>query len=396
MLYQKKKIPTSVGTLVSEDFTTMSNLNNYVIVKPDPTTTIGLSGGYLRLATTTLVGGSSNYIYFNNYLNSTDGTVIENYTLTVDFIWRAATTYNIISIGTKSVGVINPYSYQFLLLTDTISAKILRSYVNGTQFGGDGTGTFIIPAINDTIRLIITRAANVFNLSVTNLTQGGTNTNSLTLATNNPATAPIAPDISKLCIWSGSGISDVKSLTFTSTANKNANVIMDGDSITQWYASSALSNRYPAQLMSGSSKTYVVLAGQGERTAELLNRLNEIITLAPRWIILAHGSNDIGTGVSVSTAVANLQTAATTLRRSGIGIIIGIECARNDVSLAALRTAIIAAFPNDYIIDFYTTTVGTGSNLNPTYAYTDGVHLIDAGMSAMATAAKSQAPQIYY
>lgn len=131
------------------------------------------------------------------------------------------------------------------------------------------------------------------------------------------ATNPM-PNTGRFCIRNLGGTQDIDSIAVTSRDVKNAALLVIGDSKSfyfnsTWYGlfGSGLDKRFPSTILNG---------GAADRTTDIIDRLSEIIALAPKVVLIQTFSNDTRSGLSLGTSEANLAFIYNTLSVAGIDV----------------------------------------------------------------------------
>lgn len=230
---------------------------------------------------------------------------------------------------------------------------------------------FPAPALNDQVRMIVTRNTNVTTVSLKNLTNGVdttgyvyTHTLSYPFSTtlrNNPLT--------NLCFWGIKGDYEVISWSLYSPDRTNILSLAVGDSKTFGLGAISPSNRWFAL----SSYNVGVSADCGDETAQVISRLNEIISYHPRNVILCIGSNDVTDGIPLATIETNFTTINTTLATAGITVYNCLSIPDTRVDMRPLNNWITANLT--HVIDLWTPFYsGVGYQPNATYMTPDLIH----------------------
>ncbi len=115
----------------------------------------------------------------------------------------------------------------------------------------------------------------------------------------------------------------------------------------------------------------------------------------PDVVIVCFASNDIGDGYSKAEYLFNLHVIANFVHAAGKICYIATTQPRTSFnpalqdSLLKVRDSILAEF-GPFALDFYSPVVSPDSlNINPVYAYTDNIHLNDAGHQQLFQVAKN-------
>jgi acyl-CoA thioesterase I len=107
--------------------------------------------------------------------------------------------------------------------------------------------------------------------------------------------------------------------------NKNPqgkSIICFGDSLT--YGTGASKNMsYPAQLSRMIDQPIINMGIPGETTSMALRRINDVIKLNPKFVLITLGGNDLKTGISKKETFDNLRTIVTTIQKHKTLVIIG-------------------------------------------------------------------------
>jgi lysophospholipase L1-like esterase len=397
---------TAYGITYSENFTTLGSLANYTKVNPTGTVTMTLTGGFLQFTNSPGTGGFNDYIYLNSLFSnaSTQGTNMEFYRLRCEFYVRnlSGTTYGL-SVGLKSISGNNPTNVTGLISLYTAHVGETAFYsANVTRATVAHSGGI---SVNDKIQLTLWRQSNVYSVVSRNLTTS-TVLDSTIYTFPTSSTNPPAQNLGVPVLFSHGGTQDLTSLELTTTVLlKNVQTVFVGNSITQWYSVTAIGDRYWRLAITGSSKSNLLLAGQGQRTSDFLNNLSEIKALNPKIVFLMIGTNDIGTGVSSGTWQANFTSFVDQLLSANIFPVILYEPPRNTfdmnpATVGSLNNWISTTYGSSsrvIVIDTYTPLkAGGGNGLNATYDAGDGIHINTAGNLILSNTIRAAVPYLLY
>jgi lysophospholipase L1-like esterase len=315
--------------------------------------------GAIRFNPTTTGQFSAQQLMINNISPSTE----ENFDFTVIVQLSAApgTTSYGMSLGRLSI---NPWW--------AVSAAVQWSaQSNGNTLGiwGQASGTPGSPLVdsnltynavlNDIVRLTWSQRASTIYCLQENLTQGKRST----LIYDSISSIPNAGN------WMISGLGgqlDILSIRFVSHSNSYPNVLCIGDSKTAGINASAINLRYPALLR--SIGPVAVFAGDGDRTVEVIQELNRIISFHPLYVLLNIGRNDLSSSVPAATWQANYQNIVATLTSAGITVVHLMPIPETNVDQSTLSAWISATYPSALKID-----VSPGWN-NSTMLSSDNIH----------------------
>lgn len=231
-------------------------------------------------------------------------------------------------------------------------------------------------SLNDRIRIVYEQREHILNITVTNVTTGATPV-TVSYVYSFISGAGI-PNTGNFAIQSYGGTFSLASLSIFSNDVKSANICLVGDSKLKGYASSDISLTIE-NLLKNNFSSVVNLSGSADRTADVLNRIQEIINLAPSKVILCIGSNDVRSGVSSATYNANYDNIVTQLTNAGIAVYHLTLREYGGVDLTTLRTHITSTYSASNIIDFY-------PNMLASMMYSDNIHPSIIGNQAIVKA----------
>ena len=321
----------------------------------------------------------------------TGGTGVYTNTLEVPIIsslddWKVKA---VVKIGTKD-GV----SYGFGIGKRSTggygAGDILIHFLMGTPGGGGfrlvsntahdqvglSTGSINFE-VGEDVEITLQRKGYVVTANCRNLTTAGiTATMTYTYSTA-PGTSYSFENVGRFCVFNLGGDFHLKSFEVSTTVPVAPNLAVVGDSKTQGYSVTAQSKRF-TDIIGQTYKHTVTLGSGSDRTIEVLSRLPEIISLAPKKVLLALGSNDVRQAAeSTATYYARYDNIVSQLQAAGIQVyhLLLYETA---ISLTALNSHITSTFPAYRIIDA-ATPMSAGGALQA-----DGVHPNDTGAQLIA------------
>lgn len=99
-------------------------------------------------------------------------------------------------------------------------------------------------------------------------------------------------------------------------------IISFGDSLTYGTGASK-GNDYPSKLSKLIHEPIINKGKPGDTTKTALQRLDEVIALNPRIVIITLGGNDLKNGVNKQTVFDNLKTIILRLQEAGALVVIG-------------------------------------------------------------------------
>jgi lysophospholipase L1-like esterase len=383
----------AIGVIYTDNFNRSSPGSDYSVTAP--AVTFSQNGAYLRAARAT-TGGFANYIQLLKP-SSTQGFNSEKFKATLRF--RVVTTSVGLSVGWKSISGNSVVDITGLMQTGSPSTTLARAYQNGSALATSSTFSTVN---GDQCEVEIYREpATTITVTARKL-NGSPASASINYAFPTGTGSPLAWNISQLAIYFNGGTYDLESFTIEQELLKYSRVCFVGNSITQWYFASIYQNRYAAKSMVGSSYPYIVMAGQGQRTAEILNNVDEIVSVRPRYVVLMIGTNDIGTGVSSATWQANYSSFVESMISNGIRVVLCYVTPRNTydfrpTTVGSPNKWILDTYGADsrvQIIDTYTPLKDAGGNgIDATYS-SDGIHPNNAGTTVLANTIQAAIPTI--
>lgn len=105
---------------------------------------------------------------------------------------------------------------------------------------------------------------------------------------------------------------------------KGAKVVALGDSLTFGYGADKTQS-YPAILAQKTGWNVINMGVNGDTTTDVLNRLDKVVALSPKLVLLGIGGNDVLKRVSASNIKANLIAIINTLQGKSIPVVLIAE-----------------------------------------------------------------------
>lgn len=249
------------------------------------------------------------------------------------------------------------------------SLRVDNDYAGSFSTTGTASGT-VTGSANDYILLTYQVDFPVVTVAMRNLTTG-------TAEISTTAIGGGASD--NYTIFSLGGTFTLDSLVVSSTELVNAAWAAVGDSKTEGAVTTTYANRWTT-LIGSYVPSIVNLGAGGDRTAEVLARINQIISLKPRKVLLEIGSNDLRGGVSEPTFETNYASISSQLIAAGIDVYYLLPFFETSEDQTTQYNYILANYPAAKIINTWSPTKVSGTLSG------DGVHPNDAGHSAIARA----------
>ncbi len=372
----KRPAPSAIGTIWDE--TSWSSLGNYSNVGSGISVTGGhlaMSGGTASFTDYLLLTGSTNFNYSS----------VEKWTVSVKFsITTNSTSYGP-GIGIRCANSFAQMNAIFRWSCAT-SGETAQYYcypnnsltAQQTQ-GSSGHG----PASGTTYYFDVTRNKNVYTCKsyqsdhTTQVGSTGTFTMSMSSGTTNQTN-----NTGQWVIENFGGTMQITEWKITIDENKNPDYLFIGDSNMSCCFPGSTSARFAEAAATAKSKTFVIDAGIGDRTADVLNRITEARAINPKYAMISIGRNDIANSVPLATTESNIDNIISILRGYGIVVRLGGVPASN-VDVSSLQTWYNGK--SNLQVNSYTTTKSGTTTLNAAYNSGDGIHLNSAGNSAMST-----------
>lgn len=199
------------------------------------------------------------------------------------------------------------------------------------------------------------------------------------------------PNTGKFTMYFLGGTQRVFNYTINSNEAYN-NVVFIGNSITYGYAAA-----YPYRtLIFPGRYAYEVSGGPGDRSADVVLKLNEIGQLYPKYAIYNIGVNDVISGVTSVAFGSNMRQVADSMASRGIRTIFVSGCPVTANSIVPYNDSLqaIATRYGFQYINTFDSLKGSGTGWNAAYLAGDGVHPNQLGHAVIARIIKNQAPQI--
>jgi hypothetical protein len=289
------------------------NKNFWTTLTPDLT----VNGATASLSSNKISISASTAGVQNETLDINDTTALENWRMFLRFTTNTAqssTSYGL-GIGIRSINSsVNGSLYAYVDLSSASHYLYIINTYPSIAIVGQSTTTLAYTN-GDSLEYTLERIGNQFLVTARDAT---TNSSivyaSGTIPTFYQSSAPELPNTGKFAVYALGGSYLIDSLNVTSKELLNPDIVCVGDSKTVGYFSN-YSTRW-ATLLKGNYINTVVLAGGGDKSADVINRLSEIIGLNPKQVLLEIGTNDPD---SITTK-NNIQSIVTSLQAAGITV----------------------------------------------------------------------------
>lgn len=344
---------------------------------PSDFTAVGSPGLSVVSGAWVLTGSPNNY---STYIRSNKAVLSERARIEATIVPNAITGTDYgIEIGFQSL---NSFGYAHTMRGGYVSNAADGNYGKAILTGstgsyssyGSNSNTDI--DVDDVIKLILERDGLLYTIKVINETKGWSVHNSV-LGT--PIGTPfVANNTAYPTLYHKGGSWTVTNFKYVIEAPIVTDMMIVGDSITFGQSSAVASTRWAERI--GNPADNIISGGGADVTASVVARLDEIVAIKPKRVLLMIGGNDILFAISSGTWQANYNTIRDTLVDAGIDVVHLITTPRTSLDVSALRTFQLANFSKDKIIDTWTPLLGAGTAMKTEYN-ADGTHPNDAGAS---------------
>jgi lysophospholipase L1-like esterase len=192
-------------------------------------------------------------------------------------------------------------------------------------------------------------------------------------------------------IGTAGGTQTVRNWTFSTTEKCNLNALVVADSLGHGSSATTIGNRWANILLSNSVKPWAVNSGPGDSTSSVLAKVNEIILIHPKYVLLQAGGNDVRFGVADATRNANYDSFVSQLTKAGIRVIHILAGADSVWDMTSWNARLTSTYTGT--VDCFTPLwSGSGFSLNSAYDAGDGTHWNNAGHKINAKKVASQVP----
>ncbi len=338
------------GTIYSKsNFTSLSEWTIQGVITPT------VSGGTINFT-----GGTTVY---TNTLNLTSPyTQLENYSITTQVKITGGGT-NGWMIGIRSYNGVAPHSIFAFYSGGLIGISA------GSPTGIVSSTPSLASSVNDVIELTLSKSGTIATISARNVTTSSSVVTTSYTFVLTSISEPLTPNTGRFCIGTFGSTFSVLSYAVSTTVVKRARLCIVGDSITEGYCASTYANSY-SRLLNSNYPSTIILAGESDRTAEVLLRVQQIIDFNPRVVLLAVGVNDVATSVPSGTYTTNLSSIYTQLINAGLTVRF-LLAKSTSLNLTTLNNYITSTYSSSIIIDPGTMIAGD--------FIADGFHYNDSG-----------------
>lgn len=384
----------ALGTVFTDQFARASLGTNYTVDGAVTWTTDGVK----------LIANGGTGVFTDRLRRSFNPTCLEKHSITVDFKQTSVIgtlTYGL-AVGVFSSNNNDRRSYAIQVQTSS-GAALGKSYLRLSTGSGapaytiekTSTGSVAINQ-NDLLRVVVTRTQNVIAWTVSNLTLGTSYTETHTFSLAYAAGAKVPHGGGQFVLHALGGVIHITDWTVTSLDKKSVKTLYVGDSITYGLFSGAVADRWSDKTMVGSVNSFTISGGPSDKTAEVLERINELILINPKYAVLMFGGNDKQFAIAAATTNANYLSVVNQLKAAGIIVVHCYATPRDATDLTAWNTHIQTTYGGtDTVIDTFTPLADSGlTTLAAAYDPGDGVHPNAAGHALVASTILGVAPYL--
>ena len=374
--------PVPIGTIFDIDTSTLANLDDFTITQ-DGSTSIVLDGGYIKFSGTPAVGAAyplTNRITYDNYV-----TGLDKWTLEIDFIIKSVTTsLEGIACGFYSDPTLafkrDDWYWQFRDSDNASNGDMIIS-LNGNTPDQVLTNSSMDVAVDDEYRYTLDYNNGSFDITIQNLTKSQTESGNRTYSYS--STSP--PDMSSSLFFIGhiAGEHWVSRMKLSSTSLKNVDYVVLGNSITQGYVTTSLSDRWLDEVKAANPLlTFTKSACINDKPATVTNKSVEVNLINSQKAIIAVGINGIIADGEMNTRI-DYKAMTDMIEASGISrenfIIINVTPFNGNSEIPIFNSWLATEYSTSTIFDVNTEFNDGSDFLKAIYDSGDGLHPNDAG-----------------
>lgn len=308
---------------------------------------------------------------FTQSLDYSRYTALEKWTITARIVVgsvNTSTSYGL-GIGLRSTNVNGLYNLSAQVGLNTTNLGHLFIYAGPSNNIVASSTSVLTVSTGDSIMEILQRNGDIVTFTAWNQT-----TKSLPISLSysyiyDGSTTIFSPNTGRFAVFNFGGTQTLDSISITSLIPKNIEVAFVGDSKTVGYVTGNFNTRFSSLFAKYFNS--ITLAGGSDKTADVLNRVQEIIDVKPTYCVLNIGRNDIYYGVSTATILANYDTIVNRLTSAGIHVLHLLPLYETSINQSVLTNHILSTYNAADVIDSHLADYsGTPSNV----LGTDNVH----------------------
>lgn len=353
------------------------NETSFASISDFPITGSGITRGTNKLDLTGNPTLFTSYVYYNNTSSAHRYTGLEYWKQRVRV--KSSTTINSTSyglgIGVKSVSSWQQYSSYIRWSWDTTGAGRLYFYsVDSTSGQILSTGSYVATA-NTYYWVEVERIRN--SMQFTLFSDSGSQLYTEIINCSLIDGFDQMHNVGQFAIHQfGGSNNEVTNWIVSSNEAKGLDYYVLGDSNTYGLFCSSSRYRWTDVAMDIRKKTFSVSAATSETAESTILKLNEIIALQPKNVILSIGRNDSSSGAPLNNITSSIRTIVNTLESSSITVKLAGVIASN-VNLTNLQT-FYTSMPNQQV-NFFSGSKSAGTGIRTAYNSGDSIHVNVSG-----------------
>jgi hypothetical protein len=334
-------------------------------------------------------GANSDLTHYFSYKDSLAASHVK---LTVKWKMTTAKTANDygLALGFRSVNSTS-LNHNVMIYDPSTGGTAGRFQVFFVNNGGSltnlftmGAGSAVSYSQNDYVLMMVEKNNNQFRCFVQNLTTNAQADTTFTMAAAGSGMCPANFYEPTIFSQGPAQTCEIDSIAIQVFEPQNADILVIGDSKVTGYEAT-WSNTW----LSGLHKYYPSIsihAGAGNKIADALKTIPYIISLRPKNVIIAIGSNDVRQGISSGTWQANYVSMTDQLIAAGINVIHLKPMKETVLDLAAQRNWIETTYPGRFI-DTWQPSTRTG------FLASDAIHPSTKGHKWILDILKAELPR---
>lgn len=359
--------PTPYGIIYSRN--SWSNTSDFIT---NGNTTAVLDGSYVNISSATS-DDWNNTVHITSYRTKLEKW---HFKLRFKIIAWSGNSYGL-GFGLKSANQYVQNDIMGFLQTANSGTGGLYIVKSGRTIVASGS-TALGVALNDVIDMEGIFYDSVFHFTAHNITSGAMANVSFTYATN--GSTHVVPNTSHFSLMELGGTHQVQNIEISSEELTAANIVTVGDSKTIGYFSNSFAGRYAAQL-NNIYPAALINAGGADRVTHVLERQQELTTLAPAKFLLNIGSNDLRFGSTMPQLQYNYDSLVQLLSATGATVyhlVLPEDYTKPlGVNMVSFKNWVATTYPATYINVW--DSMANGNYLKGIYDTGDGVHINQAG-----------------
>lgn len=320
---------------------------------------------------------NNNYFRFDTYGNSN----LESYTATYTII---AGTINSTSFGV-GLAIVSQASFQqwnafIKFALDSANLGKITITLQGTTTITKTSRAGMTISAGDVLTANVTFIKSKFQISLYNNNTGFSTFLDFDLFSTSPLYT-VMPNAFRFGIGVYGGTHSVSNFNVVAKDNVGVDWLVVGDSISKGFSIDNISNRFTEYINQVTALNTLTNAGASNKIEDI--NANEVLSLAPKNIIILLGTNNIATGDTAAVAFGKLQTliASLTSYTVGTNLFIGYLLPRGLTDINVFNASVFSTYGLNGSIDF-NTEFNNSNSFNTAYTI-DNVHPNNTGHQIM-------------